>query len=208
MDQDDPEQRIGDLEHQLADTDAAAREDHVVQPPPRSFADDESAVSRRFVAHPPMRFTTVLKLAMLSLILPVGLLVAVVAFPRYVAAEGLVFFIGSFVVGGLYLLWIVRKRLIISVTNDGMTVDKRPGEVFSFGDAQLGPWTQKGYGDTTKGRTAIHLRCGPHRFVLGGRARHIAPGTSLEAPPVDSVDAFTTSREFDVLLAMVDRQRR
>ena len=56
--------------------------------------------------------------------------------------------------------------------------------------------------------TALHLHCGPHRFVLGGRDHRIAAGTRIEAPdagyglPVD-VDAWLWAPDFDELLTMV-----
>lgn len=93
------------------------------------------------------------------------------------------------------------KKMLVCVTSDGLTVDAWPGDVFSLGDAQLGRWTLKGY-RTTKG-TALHLRCGKHRFVLGGRDHRIASGTRLKATPVDTVDTWMWAAEFDELLAMV-----
>jgi len=52
---------------------------------------------------------------------------------------------------------------------------------------------------------ALHLRCGSHWFVLGGRDRRIAPTTRLDAPPVQTVDAWLWVSEFDELLAMSGR---
>ncbi len=94
-----------------------------------------------------------------------------------------------------------EKKMLVCVTNDGLTVAAWPGDVFSLGHAQLGRWTLAGYG-TTKG-TALHLRCGKLRFVLGGQDHRIANATRLEAPPVDSVDAWMWAAEFDELLTMV-----
>jgi hypothetical protein len=182
MDHDDPGNRIPGLEGQ-------------------------PAALRDFVAQPRLRFTTVLKFAMFSLVLPVGLLVAVLTFPQYLQIEALVFFVGAWVIGGVALLWYLRRRLVIHVASDALTVDKRPGDVFSFGDAQLGPWTHPGNSGKTKG-TVIHLWSGPHCFVLGGRDRRNAPGTRFDAPPVGSVDAWTTSPLFDDLLTMVERLHR
>ena len=59
--------------------------------------------------------------------------------------------------------------------------------------------------------TALHLHCGPRRFVLGGRDRRIAAGTRLDAPdagyglPVD-IDAWLSAPEFEQILTMVGRQ--
>jgi hypothetical protein len=141
-----------------------------------------STASRRFAAQTPLRQATVLKIAAIGMVLPLGLAVAVATLPRYVTVEALMFFVASFVVGGLLWWWSMRQRLIFTVTSDGLAIDKRPGEVFPFGDAQLGPWIHPGPGGTTKG-TAIHLRSGPHRFVLGGRPRQSAPGTGSTHRP-------------------------
>jgi hypothetical protein len=54
--------------------------------------------------------------------------------------------------------------------------------------------------------TALHLQCGPHRFVLGGRDHRIATGTRLEAPPVPGVDAYVSAADFGELLTMVGRR--
>jgi hypothetical protein len=99
-----------------------------------------------------------------------------------------------------------EKTVLVDIGSGGLTVNTRPGDVFSFGDAQLGLWTLEGYGGITKG-TALHLRSGRHRFVLGGRDHRVATETPLEAPPVDSVDASTSASEFDELLTMVGGPR-
>jgi hypothetical protein len=61
----------------------------------------------------------------------------------------------------------VYKKFVIRVAQDGLTVDRWPGDVFSFGDVKLGLWNTAAYGGTKTG-TALHLRCGPHRLVIGG----------------------------------------
>jgi hypothetical protein len=109
---------------------------------------------------------------------------------------------------GAYYRWSKRRKILIGVTSDGLTVNKRPGDVFSLSDAKLGVWGVSG--GMTMG-TALHLQCGPHRFVLGGRDHRIAAGTRLEAPdagyglPVD-VDAWVSASDFDELLTVVGRR--
>ena len=98
------------------------------------------------------------------------------------------------------------KQVLVDVGSGGLTVSTKPGDVFSFGDTQLGNWTLAGYGGTTKG-TALHLRSGPHRFVLGGRDHRVATDTPLDAAPVDTVDATMSAPEFDELLTIVGRPR-
>ena len=109
--------------------------------------------------------------------------------------------------GGVYAWtwWSRRGKIVISVTSDGLTVNKRQGDVYSFTDAKLGTWGVTG--GATMG-TALHLQCGPRRFVLGGRDRRVAAGTRLEAPdagyglPVD-VDAWLPASDFEEVLTMV-----
>jgi hypothetical protein len=102
-----------------------------------------------------------------------------------------------FGVGGTaYVWWRSRRKVLIGVTSDGLTVNQRR-DVFSFVDAKLGPWVNMG--------VALHLQCGSHRFVVGGRDRRIAPTTRLDAPPVQAVDAWLSVLEFDELLAVGGR---
>jgi hypothetical protein len=97
-----------------------------------------------------------------------------------------------------YYLLHNRKKVVISVTGDGLTVNQRPGEVYSFADARLGLW---GYNDSTMG-TALHLRCGARDFVLGGRDHRIGAGTRIDEPPVPGVDAWLWAEDFGELLSM------
>jgi hypothetical protein len=95
-----------------------------------------------------------------------------------------------------------QQKIIIAVTGDGLTVSKRPGDGFRFSDMTLGPW---GWGAGTMG-TALHLRCGRDRFVLGGRDHRIGSGTPLDEAAVPGVDAWLPFAEFDQLLTMVGRR--
>jgi len=94
--------------------------------------------------------------------------------------------------GGVYAWywWSRRKTIIVSVTTDGLTVNTRPGEVYSFSDAKLGTWGVTG--GATMG-TALHLQCGQHRFILGGRDRRVASGTRLEAPDAGYGSRWTST---------------
>jgi hypothetical protein len=99
-------------------------------------------------------------------------------------------------------------KILIDVTSNGLTVNKRPGDVYGFSDAKLGVWGVSG--GMTMG-TALHLRCGQRRFILGGRDHHVAAGTRLEAPdagyglPVD-VDAWVAGTDFGEILTLAGRQ--
>ncbi len=115
---------------------------------------------------------------------------------------GLVVLFGG--VAGWYF-WSRREKIIVSVTGDGLTVNKRPGDVYSISDAKLGTWGQTG--GATMG-TALHLQSGQHRFILGGRDRRVASGTRLEAPDVGyglevDVDAWLSATDFEEILTLV-----
>jgi hypothetical protein len=54
--------------------------------------------------------------------------------------------------------------------------------------------------------TAIHLQCGPHRFVLGGRHHRLGTATPLQAPPTSRVDGWLQAADFDEVLTIVARR--
>ena len=123
-----------------------------------------------------------------------------VRLPHIGAAAGYGVLAAMFVVGvgwSAYLFWQTRRKYVISVIGDGLTVDRRPGDVYSLGDARLGLWVDMG--------VALHLQCGRHRFVLGGRDRRIGPSTPLEAPPAQFIDAWLPASDFDQLLSLGGR---
>ena len=99
----------------------------------------------------------------------------------------------------------MRGKTVVCVTGDGLTVDERPGAVYSFSEAALSPWTI-GNVALVQG-TALHLRSGRDRFVLGGFDHRVGPGTRLEAPPDDvRPDAWLSASDFDEMVAMIAPQ--
>jgi hypothetical protein len=54
--------------------------------------------------------------------------------------------------------------------------------------------------------TALHLRSGPHRIVVGGRDHRLGAETRVDEPPVSYVDAWLWASEFDELLTTVSRR--
>ena len=170
---------------------------------------DSPAASRQFVASRPSMSTQMtafatgkgrygVQAAFLALIL---VMVAGFVTRRsegaVIAAAGLGALSIFALVGTAYVWWRSRRKVIIGVTSDGLTVNQRR-DVFPFVEAKLGPWVNMGL--------ALHLQRGSHRFVLGGRDRRIAPTTRLDAPPVQTVDAWLWVAEFDELLAMSGRR--
>jgi hypothetical protein len=114
---------------------------------------------------------------------------------------------GAFVVllvGFLAFRWRRRRKIRICVTSDGLSVNNRRGDVYSFTDVKLGAW---GPGSLTVG-TALHLHHGPHSFVVGGRDHRLATGVRLDAPPVDCPDAWMSASDFGELLTTVGRRSR
>lgn len=129
---------------------------------------------------------------------------------QYFDGRGFQYILVALLFGGVYAWywWSRRRKIIVSVTSDGLTVNTRPGEVYSFSDAKLGTWGVTG--GATMG-TALHLQCGQHRFILGGRDRRVASGTRLEAPDAGygqqvDVDAWLSASEFEEILTTVSRR--
>jgi hypothetical protein len=197
MDQNDPEQRIADLERQLAEQ---KRGTDLPQASP-----DHVAESRRFVAATSRMktwFYIVGYTAFAACFAPFIPMMFKVPFALG-KTTGWVVVILVWVAVGLFgtlaiLRWGIYKKIPICVTSDGLTVDRRPGDVFSFNDAKLGLWTLSG--------TALHLRCGRHRFVLGGEDHRVGTATRLEAPPTGHVDGWLRAGDFDEVLTMVARR--
>jgi hypothetical protein len=126
-----------------------------------------------------------------------------------IAADGFRWFLLVLLIAGT-VVWYLRsqRKILISVTSDGLTVNRRPGDVYSFSDAKLGAWGVTG--GATMG-TALHLQCGPRRFILGGRDHRVGAATRLEAPDVGygrsvDVDAWLSGSEFEEILTLAGRR--
>jgi hypothetical protein len=98
---------------------------------------------------------------------------------------------------GAHLWWRSRRKYLITVSGDGLTIDRRPGDVYSFADSERSLWVNMG--------VALALHSGRHRFLLGGRDRRIGPGTALNAAPTQLVDAWLSESDFDELLSLSGR---
>jgi hypothetical protein len=167
---------------------------------------DRSAVSRQFVASSPSVASSMNDLVtgrrkwiyyIAYTVVAVSVFVLTMVRPlRPWMSWGLGTVVALCVVGPLvwlaYLWWRSRRKVLIDVTSDGLTVSGSP--VFPFAGAQFGPWVTMG--------VALHLQSGSRTFVLGGRDRRVAPSTRLDAPPVAAVDAWLWDAEFDELLTI------
>ncbi len=94
-----------------------------------------------------------------------------------------------------------RRHVVICVTGEGLTVNRRRSEVLSSSDAPLGPWDFQ-VGGMTAG-AALHLRRDAQSFVLGGRDHRIGSRTRLEAPPTDKINAWMWAADFAELRALI-----
>jgi hypothetical protein len=132
------------------------------------------------------------------------------------AGVAMVFFftfgIGQFVLCMAFYFWNKPGDMLIRVTSEGLTVNRRKGDIYSFFDARLGSWVPTEYrrrraGAITLG-TALHLRCGPKTLVLGGRDHRMGAGAPREAPRTDRLDAWMWASDFDRLLATIGSRSR
>src|SRR6201997_1805650 len=177
-DHDDPEKRIAALEQRHGAL-AARRLEATAAPPSTKQM---------------MKYTYLLMFGAMAALgavyMALVLLGAIVGSNVFIHVGGPVVFI-AFLLGVMPAFGAFRRRMnrekavLVDVGSDGVTVSTRPGEIFSFGGAQLGRWTLEGYGGVTKG-TALHLRSGRHRFVLGGRDHRVANETPMDAPSGES----------------------
>ena len=165
---------------------------------PRQFVASSPSMSSQMNAFATGKGRYLLQAAMFALILVgVGGFVVRRSQGMAIAAAGLAVISIFSLAGTGYVWWRSRRKVIIAVTSDGVSVDRRR-DLFPLVDAKLGPWVNTG--------VALHLQCGSHRFVLGARDRRVAPTTRLDAPPVQSVDAWLWESEFDEVLAMGGRR--
>lgn len=176
---------------------------------------DESTASRKFVASAEAFSSTWIKGTKVWQVAYTVFFVAFVGFivlaafgPSFgihvkVPRNGGVIFLGVLAgmtvvvaIGGVYLYWRSRQKVIVAVSGDALTVGSR-GEVYSLADAQLGLWPGMG--------VALHLHSGGRRFILGGEERRIGPATPLDAAPTPLVDARLPASDFDELLRLGGR---
>jgi hypothetical protein len=204
MDEDDPEKRIAELERQLA-----ARRD--VVPTPVSAG---APAHRTFVATAPR-----MNLKTLAILVVYGAPVALIGIPyaihhlTHVATQTVGHWehwlvLGGYAVLGLLITRSFRMRSLIypkvsiAITGDSLEVTRggHRGGVFPLSSATLGPWQVSG---RLMG-TALHLRNGRHRFVIGGQS-YLARGAGLDAKPLWNVNAWMPAADFGELLAVVYR---
>ncbi|MGE2814305.1 hypothetical protein ACQI5H_04035 [Mycobacterium heidelbergense] len=168
----------------------------------RQFAASSGAFSPNWIRYWQVGYTAFFAVAVLFGALQVLRVLKVIhlPFPHIGAPVIYGMVVGLLVVGvgfAARIFWRSRGKYLITVTGDGLAIDRRRGDVYPLVDAQLGLWVDNG--------VALHLQCGRHRFVLGGRDRRIAPATPLDTQPVWVVDAWLAESEFDELLLLGGR---
>ncbi len=186
-----------------------------------AYVNDQSAASQCFVAFPPpwgseagsVKRTYIWMYGFLGGVIAISAVIYVMnaELPEsemrtgigmgVALAFGLIFYLCYRAYASRY----ANQNFRVYVTNDAVTVDKRPGDVFSVNDAKLGAWTLL---NGMPVGTALHLQCGPDSFVLGGRDHRIGAGARLDAPPASIVDAWISASDFDELLTMVGHGAR
>jgi hypothetical protein len=111
-----------------------------------------------------------------------------------------------------FYFWSKRGNTRVCVTGEGLTANRRKGDVYSLVDARLGSWVpnkvRRGRAGPVTLGTALHLRCGPKTLVLGGRDHRTGAGVRLDEPPTERLDAWMWAADFDRLLAMIGRRSR
>jgi len=175
-------------------------------PVPRQFVASCSIYSPRWAAVTGRRATIYVQIAFWAIVLLFLLLIAGPTFgvhlfphvPGRVIAYGwpAVLAVLGLAIGANFL-WRWRRKYLITVTGDRLTIGGRRGADYSFVDASLGLWANMG--------VALHLQRGRHRFLLGGRDCRVGPATPLDAPPVPLVDGWLSQADFDALLSLSGR---
>jgi hypothetical protein len=207
MDREDPEKRIAELERQFLEQ----GHQHVAEPMPLS---GPSPTQRTFVATAPrVSWKLLMFLVYGSILVPFGFLLLLSA--HHVNTKPIFEWLHWLVLGGFLVVGSVGVRsqavrtffspkVTIRPSGDGVDVT-RLGKTRSFpsASATLGPWATSQF---TAG-SALHLRNGRHRFVLGGQSHRPPLGTQPTAKSVWAVNAYMPAADFDALLATVYRPR-
>jgi hypothetical protein len=132
------------------------------------------------------------------------------AFPHQPSSVGLILITcGLLLFTAVAVFWHKRPktRILLTVNEHGLAISTRPDDVYRFEDAKLGTWRMA---DGTPMGTALHLRWGARRLVLGGRDRSAEASEVPDvgyALPVD-VDAWLPAAEFEEILGIAARRRR
>jgi hypothetical protein len=207
MDREDPEKRIAELERQFLER----GHQHVAEPMPLS---GPSPTQRTFVATAPRVSWKLLVFLVYGFVLgSFGFFLLLSANhvntkPTFEWLHWLVLGAGIVIPLALARSQAVRTsfspKVTIRPSGDGVDVT-RLGKTHSFpsASATLGPWATRQF---TAG-SALHLRNGRHRFVLGGQSHRPPPGTQPTAKSVWAVNAYMPASDFDALLATVYRPR-
>jgi hypothetical protein len=207
MDREDPEKRIAELERRLRERghrdvqrDVVAMPVSSPSPAQRCFVATAARVSWKWGV------LAVYGFCLAMLVLPFVISVHHIRIPR-TAGESLHWL----VMGTLLLAFAVARsrrwrsffhpQVFICRSGDDIVVTQA-GHTRSFpiASSTLGPWAA-----WTPMGTALHLRNGRRRFVLGGQNHSVLVGVRLDARQVSNVNAYMSASDFDALLTIVYR---
>ena len=93
------------------------------------------------------------------------------------------------------------RKIAVDVAYDRLTVNEYHTAVFPLASAQLGMWMTPYYG-TVQG-TALHLHEGSKSYIIGGQDHRVESEWHLDAPVVQSANAYMPAAQFAALLAAV-----
>jgi hypothetical protein len=200
MDREDPEKRIAELERQLLERRHERAAEPMPSPSPspgqRTFEATAQRVNWKWAAFLACGFIFAM------FFLPVVLMTTHTHLDKHWFHWGFLGLYGVVVVG-LGSSRAARSffQPKVSIRPVGDVIEIMRGsrtKSFPSASARLGPW---GTG------SALHLRNGRHRFVIGGQSHCPPPGTQPTAKSVWAVNAYMPAADFDALLATVYRPR-
>jgi hypothetical protein len=215
VDQDDPEKRIAELERRLAEHQRFAEPKPSFQPGVvASPVGPQAAAPRTFVATAPR-----MNMKTFAILFVYGGTATLIGLPFLVhagfdvATKTVGHWMHWLVLGGYALVFLLFARsfrmrsflypkVSIRVIGNGLEVTRGGrSEVYPLSSARLGLWATS----VSQLGTALHLRRGWHRFVLGGQHHRVPAGVRLEARSLWNVNAWMPAQDFDALLRIVYR---
>ena len=212
------QKRWGTVDLNLSVADSRPQPDAIAQSPVAATSQwdtllmdpTQRRIEARVISNAERNYFTIVLLGLGAVALLGGGAALTMAAPRYQTIVPVVMLVGLVALVVLALRRLYTKKVVIGVTTDGLTVDQRPGDVFSFRDTELGQWRALRTRHGELAGRALYLTCGPHRFVLGAADQRVASQLPTEGPQITygQLDAQTSPQIFDELLTIIGPYRR